>query len=108
MSLSTLSTALTPLSFKISHIIGINYFIDEAEFEYLLRAIMLVAEHGWRLLPLYHFDSNAVVWRYRQQKGCLTHSLDALTFASYCQQTQPETAPALDLRDQLMRPGPAI
>ncbi len=45
--------------------LNFNYFIDEATFEYLLRAIELVAEHGWRLLPYYCFDPHHGVWRYQ-------------------------------------------
>ena len=45
--------------------LNFNYFIDEEEFEYLLRALELVAEHGWRLLPLYQVDPAEGVWRYQ-------------------------------------------
>ena len=43
--------------------LNFNYFIDDEEFEYLLRALELVAEHGWRLLPLYQVDPGHGVWR---------------------------------------------
>ena len=33
--------------------VNFNYFIDEAEFDYILSAIEQIAEHGWKLLPLY-------------------------------------------------------
>lgn len=45
--------------------LNINYFIAEEEFEYLLRALELVAEHGWRLLPAYALDLRSGIWRYR-------------------------------------------
>ncbi|MAA65031.1 MAG: aminotransferase [Alteromonadaceae bacterium] len=45
--------------------LNFNYFIDESTFEYLIRAVELVAEHGWRLLPYYAFDTQANVWRYQ-------------------------------------------
>ncbi len=45
--------------------LNFNYFIDEPEFDYILQAVALVAEHGWRLLPAYHFDVEAGVWRYQ-------------------------------------------
>ena len=41
------------------------YFIDENSFEYLVRAIELLAESAWRLLPFYHFDEDSGVWRYQ-------------------------------------------
>ena len=36
--------------------VGFDYFISEAVFAYILEAIHLLAEHAWKLLPLYHFD----------------------------------------------------
>lgn len=81
--------------------LNFNYFIDEGEFEYLLSAIMLVANHGWRLLPHYHFDNDSGVWRYQRQQDRSTRSLNALNFAAYCQQARPETEPTLDLTEQL-------
>ena len=81
--------------------LNFNYFIDEGEFEYLLSAIMLVAKHGWRLLPHYHFDNDSGVWRYQRQQDRSTRSLNALNFAAYCQQARPETEPTLDLTEQL-------
>jgi hypothetical protein len=44
--------------------VNFNYFIDEAEFGYLVEAVNLVAEHGWRLLPLYRFDPGSALWRH--------------------------------------------
>ncbi|MFB3079871.1 MAG: aminotransferase class V-fold PLP-dependent enzyme, partial [Lysobacterales bacterium] len=66
--------------------LNFNYFISEQEFEYLLRAIELVAHYGWRLLPYYHFDASAGVWRYQGQSGELLSSLDSLSFTDYCEQ----------------------
>lgn len=42
-----------------------NYFITERVFEYLLAAVELVAEHGWRLLPQYQLDPASGEWRHR-------------------------------------------
>jgi len=41
-----------------------NYFITERVFEYLLDAVELVAEHGWRLLPQYRVDPASGEWRH--------------------------------------------
>jgi len=65
--------------------LNFNYFIDEPEFEYLLRAVELVAEHGWRLLPYYHFDDSAGEWRYQGQKASLPSNLDTLKLLDLCQ-----------------------
>jgi selenocysteine lyase/cysteine desulfurase len=45
--------------------ISFNYFISETTFAYILEAVHLVAEHGWKLLPLYRFDPVSGLWRHR-------------------------------------------
>ena len=70
--------------------LNFNYFIGEAEFEYLLRAIALVAEHGWRMLPWYHFDPEAGVWRYQGEVGKLPVDIASLSFTSQCSQLVDE------------------
>ncbi len=42
--------------------INFNYFISETVFDYIVRAIDMVASHGWKLLPLYRFDPNTGAW----------------------------------------------
>ena len=45
--------------------VSFNYFISEAVFRYLVGAVDLVATHGWKLLPEYHFDPSNGLWRHR-------------------------------------------
>ena len=45
--------------------VNFNYFIDRHTFDYVIEAVRLVAEHGWRLLPLYDFEPNTGLWRHR-------------------------------------------
>jgi selenocysteine lyase/cysteine desulfurase len=45
--------------------VNFNYFIDEETFDYLVRAVDLVATHGWRLLPWYRFEPSTGLWRHR-------------------------------------------
>jgi selenocysteine lyase/cysteine desulfurase len=45
--------------------VNFNYFIDEQEFNYIVEAVNLIAEHGWRLLPDYRFEPATAVWRHR-------------------------------------------
>jgi selenocysteine lyase/cysteine desulfurase len=45
--------------------IGFNYFISDAVFQYVLEAVHLLAEHAWKLLPLYRFDPATGLWRHR-------------------------------------------
>jgi selenocysteine lyase/cysteine desulfurase len=45
--------------------VNFNYFISEAEFRYIIDAVHLVAQAGWRLLPHYRFESDTALWRHR-------------------------------------------
>jgi selenocysteine lyase/cysteine desulfurase len=45
--------------------INFNYFISDAVLDYIVAAVSLVAEHGWRLLPDYSFDTATGLWRHR-------------------------------------------
>ncbi|HEX6946283.1 MAG TPA: aminotransferase class V-fold PLP-dependent enzyme [Acidimicrobiia bacterium] len=45
--------------------VNFNYFIPEEEFDYIVQAVHLVAEKGWRLLPLYTYDSATGEWSHR-------------------------------------------
>lgn len=80
--------------------LNFNYFIDEEEFQYLLKAVELVAEHGWRLLPFYHFDTTTGVWRYPGEKQDLPSSLDALSFSELCQSDGLQRPSRLSLEGQ--------
>ena len=44
--------------------VNFNYFISETVFQYILDAVHLVANHGWRLLHLYHFEVKTGLWRH--------------------------------------------
>jgi selenocysteine lyase/cysteine desulfurase len=46
--------------------INFNYFISEQEFAFLVDAVHLVAEKGWRLLPQYRFGAATGSWRHRE------------------------------------------
>ena len=67
--------------------LNFNYFIDENEFEYLLRAVELVATLGWRMLPFYQVDPKSGVWRYQGQSNPMASSLEEFKFAEYCQRS---------------------
>ncbi|HXM58375.1 MAG TPA: aminotransferase class V-fold PLP-dependent enzyme [Candidatus Dormibacteraeota bacterium] len=45
--------------------VNFNYFVSEVVFQYLLDAVHLVAEQGWKLLPDYRFDPASGLWRHR-------------------------------------------
>lgn len=44
--------------------VNLNYFISEAVFDYIVQAVHLVAEHGWRLLDDYRFEPATGLWRH--------------------------------------------
>ena len=46
-------------------LVNFNYFISEAVFQYILDAVHLVAEKGWKLLPLYRFEPASGLWKHR-------------------------------------------
>ncbi len=45
--------------------LSFNYFITEAVFQYVLDAVHLLADHAWKLLPLYRFDPDSGLWHHR-------------------------------------------
>ena len=44
--------------------VNLNYFISEAVFDYIVRAVALVARDGWRLTPWYRFEPASGLWRH--------------------------------------------
>lgn len=62
--------------------LNFNYFISEGIFDYLLRAVELIAEHGWRLLPFYQFDRGSGVWRFQGQAAALKTQLWDIDYRS--------------------------
>lgn len=60
--------------------LNFNYFIGERQFEYIIEAVKLVAAHGWKLLPQYHFCPISGQWRHRSRPRHLTLGLDELSW----------------------------
>jgi selenocysteine lyase/cysteine desulfurase len=46
--------------------VNFNYFVSEPVFEFVLKAVDLIAEAGWRLLPDYQFDHASGRWSHRR------------------------------------------
>jgi selenocysteine lyase/cysteine desulfurase len=46
--------------------VNFNYFISDVVFQFIVDAVHLVADEGWRLLPDYDFDPVTGVWRSRR------------------------------------------
>jgi selenocysteine lyase/cysteine desulfurase len=47
--------------------LSFNYFISEAVFQYLVDAVDFLADHAWKLLPLYSFDPRSGLWQHRER-----------------------------------------
>lgn len=45
--------------------VNFNYFISEQVFAYLVSAVVLVADHGWKLMPQYRFDTATGRWHHK-------------------------------------------
>ncbi len=45
--------------------VNFNYFISEDMFEFIVRAVEMIADRGWTLLPYYTFDPASALWRHR-------------------------------------------
>ncbi|MCU1440013.1 MAG: aminotransferase class [Rhodoglobus sp.] len=44
--------------------VSFNYFISDAVFRYIVRAVSMVADHGWKLVPHYRFSLDTGLWRH--------------------------------------------
>ncbi len=60
--------------------VNFNYFISEQIFEFILQAVHLVASHGWRMVPEYHFDPISGLWTHLEGSDTTGASLYDVTF----------------------------
>lgn len=60
--------------------VNLNYFVSEAVFDYVVRAVAFIAEHGHLFLPDYRFDPATGLWQHRAA-GC--RSLVSLRDVTY-------------------------
>ncbi|MEO8527580.1 MAG: aminotransferase, partial [Pseudolysinimonas sp.] len=44
--------------------VNFNYFISDTVFRYIVQAVELVAEHGWKLVPHYRFTLESGLWHH--------------------------------------------
>jgi len=57
--------------------VNFNYFCSKAVTEFILEAVQLIADHGWKLLPHYEFFPDTGLWRHRgEREGELPGLLD--------------------------------
>ncbi len=62
--------------------VNFNYFCSENEFAYILEAVELIAEHGWKLLPHYQFDPESGIWRHKHFQPKVSRALSDLKFGA--------------------------
>lgn len=60
--------------------VNFNYFISEVVFQFIVKAVAMVAENGHKLLPLYTFDPVTGLWRHKQAQESVTMSLTDLAY----------------------------
>jgi selenocysteine lyase/cysteine desulfurase/CRP-like cAMP-binding protein len=91
--------SLGHLGAKLSFVrVNVNYFTSEAVFDYLLEAVHLVADHGWKLLPQYRFDPYSGQWHHESGRPRPPLTLHDVSFASGALEfqgpraTEPESA----------------
>ncbi len=96
--------------------VNFNYFIGEPTFAFILDAVHLVADMGWRLLPHYRFDPTTALWSHVNRDPHSVMSLDEVAFTAAGiahpdrRRTAPEEALASYLdeaRRVLVGAGPA-
>lgn len=61
--------------------VNFNYFIDQESFNYLLDAVEIIAEHGWKMLPYYDFDTENGTWQYQNWNASNRLSLNDMDFS---------------------------
>ncbi len=75
--------------------LNFNYFIPEEEFRYILDAVHIVANDGWRLLPLYTYEAESGIWRHRDGLPRPPASLAAAGFGGEAETPATEPIEAL-------------
>jgi selenocysteine lyase/cysteine desulfurase len=62
--------------------VSFNYFISESVFEYIVDAIHLLADEGWKLLPLYRFDPHSGLWHHASGRSGPSLTLEGVSYTS--------------------------
>jgi selenocysteine lyase/cysteine desulfurase len=62
--------------------VSFNYFIGEEVFDFIIRAVHLVAEHGWRLASKYRFEPESGRWWHVDHASATVSSLDDVAFTA--------------------------
>lgn len=60
--------------------VNFNYFLSETQFQFILDAIHLIANDGWRLLPHYTFNPDTGEWRHRAHSATQVMRLGDISY----------------------------
>lgn len=60
--------------------VNFNYFLSETQFQFIIDAIHLIANDGWRLLPHYNFDPDTGEWRHRHHHHVQVMKLGEISY----------------------------
>ena len=60
--------------------LSFNYFVSETVFQFILDAVELIADHGWKLLPDYRFCALTGQWRHLRGRPTPPQSLLEVTY----------------------------
>jgi selenocysteine lyase/cysteine desulfurase len=78
--------------------VSFNYFISEAVFDYIVEAVHLIANEGWKLLPQYRFEPRSGLWEHASIGPGPAPTLDDLA-AGEPLASAPESALAVQLEE---------
>ena len=76
--------------------VSFDYFMSETVFDYIVDAVHLIANEGWKLLPLYRFDPDTGLWQHAEARAVALPRLDDGRVAL---ETAPESALAGQLQE---------
>ncbi len=62
--------------------VNFNYFLSERVFEFILDAVHLVADKGWRALPDYELEPATGIWRHRRGRPKAAMRLGDVSYRS--------------------------
>ena len=85
--------------------VNFNYFISETVLEFILAAVHLTADEGWKLLPYYRFEPTSGLWQYRDGLTVPAMSLSDISYADGTMQYRQhrQSAPDTDFAAYLER-----
>jgi hypothetical protein len=87
--------------------INCHFAVDDAEIDYLLGALVLIAEHGWRLLPSYQLNLKTGQWQHRDSRTMNGPAISDLLESNddIGSQPSPDFAALLTAGERALRAG---